>query len=294
MVDAILPRLHEERQMMKSIKWARDGYWLTSSAALLALVLVLSPATAKAEGLHVYNVVNGALAGTFNPTLSGGDFDGLKISELSIDDIGGYRDGAAQLSLFGPSGLNAYSVVSGALQAAPFNPTLSGGEFSGLKISELAVTDIFGYRDDAAQLGLLGSAGFQAYSVVSGAAIGPVRNPTLSGGDFDGLLLSEVSFDDIVGYRDASSQLGLRGPSGFQAYSVVSGAAIGPAQNPTLSGGAFDGVVMANLPTESLAGYRDAGGSQLALFDPIPEPSSMLFYGIALAGLIPWIRRRGG
>ena len=188
-------------------------------------------------------------------------------------------------------GISLYDVVARGL-AGNFDPTLSGGDFDGMAISSLSIDGIVGVRDASSQLGLLGPSGLQAYSVVSGAAIGPARNPTLSGGDFSGQTISSLSIDDVVGYRDASSQLGVRGPSGLNAYSVVSGALAASPFNPTLTGGDFDGVLISDLPANRLAGYRDAGGSQLALFLPIPEPSSVVLMVTAVAGFVAFLRRR--
>jgi len=109
-------------------------------------VVALTP-TAMAAGITHYSVSTGAFSSTFNPTLSGGEFDGLAYSELASTDFVGIRDGVGfEVALRGASGITHYSVVTGAFSST-FNPTLSGGEFDGLAYSEFASTDFVGIRD---------------------------------------------------------------------------------------------------------------------------------------------------
>lgn len=259
-------------------------------ALVTALVISGSAHAGVAAGINAYDVVGGTLGGTFDPTLSGGDFAGQTVSSLSPGDIVGYRDGtSSQLGLLGPSGISAYSTTTGAL-GGTFNPTLSGGDFSGQSLSGLSPGSIVGYRDSAgSQLGLLGPSGLSAYDIVSGALAGTF-NPTLSGGDFSGQTLSSLSSGDIVGYRDDTFQLGLLGPSGVSAYSVVSGA-LGGTFNPTLISGDFSGQALSSLSPDEIVGFRD-DSFQLGLMVTVPEPSSMVLMGFAVVGLASFGRRK--
>ena len=164
-------------------------------------------------------------------------------------------------------GLSVYSSSTGSL-AAELNPTLNGGAFDGQLVSSLSVHDIAGYRDMVgSQLALFGPAGLSVYSSPTGNLAAEL-NPTLSGGAFDGQLLSDLSIHDIAGYRDSSgSQLALFSSAGLSVYNVVTGV-LAAELNPMLSGGAFDGQVLGNLSIHDIVGYRDSSGSQLALFSP--------------------------
>lgn len=269
----------------------------TASWALLAMMLVgIAPLAAQAApvyGANFYDVVNGTFAAAFNPTLSGGDFNGRAISELSASEIAGIRDSnTSNLILLGPSGLAFYDVVTGAFNAA-FNPTLSGGDFNGQSINSLSTNSIAGMRDSAnSNVALLGPSGITFYNVVNGA-FGNSFNPILSGGDFNGQSVSSLSISSIAGMRDAGgANLVLLGPSGITFYDVVTGA-FAYSFNPTLSGGHFDGHSASSLAINDIAGIRDAVGSNLVLFAPVPEPST---WALALTGLaactLAGIRRR--
>lgn len=198
----------------------------------------------------------------------------------------------AQTALAGGISFNA---VTGVFAGGPFDPTLSGGDFTGRLISSLMISDIADVRDSAgSQLVLRGPSGLNLYDVVAGGFV-VTLNPTLSGGDFTGRSLSSLSINNIASVRDiAGSQVVLLGPSGLDFYDVNGGGFAG-AFNPTLSGGLFAGRLLSSLSINDIAAVRDNTGAQLALFSgvPVSEPSSLVLcvVGTAVLGCAAWRRR---
>jgi len=175
-------------------------------AVLAGVVVMGAPAVANAAaGLAFYNASTGSYLTTLDPVLSGGDFDGLTVGALSIDDIAGMRDtNGNNLALLGPSGVHFYDVVGGGLASA-HNPVLSGGDFDGQSISSLSISDMIGVRDtNGNNLILLGPSGVNFYDVVTGAFVGAL-DPTLSGGRFDGQSPSALPISVFAGGRDTNA-----------------------------------------------------------------------------------------
>ena len=263
------------------------------TACVVAALLVGGARAAAAAGLSVYDVVSGNLAAQLNPTFNGGAFDGQTLDSLSIHDIAGYRDtNTAQLALFSSARLSVYDVVSGNL-AIELNPTFSGGAFAGQTLNSLSIHDIAGYRDIAtAQLALFSASGLSVYDVVSGNLAAQL-NPTFSGGAFAGQTLNSLSIHDIAGYRDTNTaQLALFSTSGLSVYDIVSGN-LAIELNPRYTGGAFDGQTLDNRSIDDIVGNRDTNTGQLALFQPIPEPSTVVTTAIAVIclGLMAYVRK---
>jgi len=284
---------------MRQTTWRRPTKYgqPTNRAAWLALCFLVACCSsaltnrAHAAGISFYDVVSGAFVNVFDPTLSGGDFNGQSLSDLSINDIAGIRDSnASNLALLGPSGISFYNVITGAFVAA-FDPTLSGGDFSGQSLSSLASGDIAGIRDsNSSNLILRGPSGMSFYNVVTGGFVAAF-DPILSGGDFAGQSLSSLAAGDVAGIRDSNaSNLALHGPSGVGFYNVVTGGFVA-AFDPTLSGGDFAGQSPSGLASSAIAGIRDANGNNLVLYfspAPIPEPSSIMLGALAMLGLAAW------
>jgi len=80
---------------------------------------------------------------------------------------------------------------------------------------------------------------------------------------------------------------------GLSVYDVVSGN-LAIELDPTFSGGAFSGQTLSGLSIHDIAGYRDTNTAQLALFEPIPEPSSMVLGSLSVGclALLRFFRRR--
>jgi len=76
-------------------------------------VVALTP-TAMAAGITHYSVSTGAFSSTFNPTLSGGEFDGLAYSEFASTDFVGIRDGVGfEVALVPEPGMLALLAIGG-------------------------------------------------------------------------------------------------------------------------------------------------------------------------------------
>lgn len=56
--------------------------------------------------------------------------------------------------------------------------------------------------------------------------------------------------------------------------------------DPTLSGGDFASRTLSSLASHEVARARDSSGSNLVLFQPVPEPSTFVFACIATFGLV--------
>ncbi len=245
---------------------------------------------AFASGVSQYGIASGNVNGEFNPVLHGGAFDGRTVGSLSIHDIAGYRNSAtAELALLSTAGISTYGIGTGNLNGE-FNPVLNGGAFDGRTVSSLSINEIAAFRTGAsAELALLSTAGISTYGIGTGNLNGEF-NPVLNGGAFDGRTIGSLSIEEIAGVSDAASaELALFSASGISRYGIASGN-VNSEFNPVLHGGAFDGRTVGSLSIHDIAGYRNSATAELALFTPVPEPST---FCIACSGallLLAWLR----
>jgi len=144
------------------------------------------------SGINVYNAcgdrfstgdpcaddgsAEGDLVAIRNATLSGGDFEGSRFSEIPAAAYLGYRDGAkSQIALLGASGINYYDIVTGEEHGIFDPPLTDGGPFDGRRFSELAPNDFAGFRDAAeSQIALVPAMGTVPGAAVALATLGLV------------------------------------------------------------------------------------------------------------------------
>lgn len=218
-------------------------------------------------GIQYYDVVTGAVAyggGITDPILAGGEFNGVRVSALDANSImGTRRNGDSELVLLGSQGASFYDDNSGSFFGA-WNPSLTGGEFDGRTISELLATEIVGVNMSANwELVVIGNQGVAYYDVVSGEHR-QNTNPTLSGGDFDGILLSQVPRGAVLGTRDnPNSELVFMGPSGVNYYD--DNGMLHRILNPILVGGEFSARRLSSLNQGEVVGIMNVVGGGLVL-----------------------------
>lgn len=232
-----------------------------------------------AQGLAYYDVVSGAYRWSTNPTLSGGDYDGSTISAVPPTMFVGTRDASnSELVFMGPSGINYYD-DNGSLHRI-LDPIMVGGKFASRKLSSLdprteiaGIMNIVGaglglfISEDAATCENSGKTGLQYYDVVTGAVAyrGGITDPVLAGGEFNGVRVSALAADSIMGTRrNGDSELVLLGGQGASFYDDNSGNFFG-AWNPTLSGGEFNGRAISDLQPDEILGVNMSANWELVL-----------------------------
>ena len=254
------------------VQVARNGEMLTIYANLSSGQPCECVAPA---GIQYYDIVSGHVAyggNLYNPTLVGGEFDGLKVSEMDPAAIMGMRANASSdMAFLGADGASFYDDTTGNFAGA-FNPTLTGGTFDGRPVSDLSPTEILGVTASPGwELVLLGAQGVQYYNLTTGAFRG-TRNPTLSGGDYAGVSVSAIPSTMFLGAQsDSTGELIFMGPSGINYYN--DNGSLQHIFNPLLVGGEFDGRHLADLLQSEVAGILNVSGGQLALFRPESQAS---------------------
>jgi len=258
-------------------------------ATAVTLTVALSPGPAEGS-LEYYDIETGKRTATFDP--EGTDFGALRAS------IAGFRDQAPQILIASGSSFMFRDVETGEIDDFRVNFQLEGGDFDRRLLFTLDPSEIIGFRDSVeSELALIGPSGIHVYNACrkfdggpglcddddSRGALAAVRNAQLSGGDFEGSTFSEIPAGAYVGYRDlGASQIAILGPSGINYYDIVTGNENGIFDPPLTGGGPFDGRRFSELAPQDFAGFRDAGGSQIAL---VPEIGPTAGSAAALATL---------
>ncbi len=233
------------------------------------------------KGIQTLNVQTGNIAVTFDPVLSGGEFDGVRLDAVPVDVIVSVReasetDGGSELVLWGSqTGLNVYNIGDGTL-AAVYNPTLSGGPFDGMAITDLTnnVNLLSLRKREARELALFSAGGISLYNIETGEDSNFTRDVALQGGDYDGVRISQLPVEQIIGVRDTlASELAVLGPSGVNFYDVDIGISDQGPYNPTMVLGDYAGQSFSKLENNTqIVGIRGTAGAQLSTFSILPPP----------------------